>query len=528
MLLNFANTLQAQSQNWWKVDGNTNGSSTSFLGTTNNQPLQFKTNNTTRIQLPTNGGVIFNHLIGTGSGLVKYDNNGNLIPFAFTTDSTKVLYADGTWRNINFTNSGWTTSSNNLYNTTKNIGIGTSSPQYTLDVNGNARVTGTLYAGNIMITDKVQTDTANIGVITLPSYNTIIGDPHITGNTQVTGNGTYTGNVGIGVTNPTVKLDVNGSIKTNGNITANSLTVNGVTSFTNKVEAYRIAPLPGDSEIRFGDSTIILNTYYNRITFSSSLSGNLGLGIGTMTQSQAPRGIAIGNNLNVYKPFSVVIGKGYGNSANQSFNNDVENSLMVSFNSDLPTFFVGPANGQGTLGNVGVGTKSPTERFQVNGGNILVKGTDNFSANGNTATLFLGDNNNYIKSTFGGAVSIGVFQYPDLVVVNQNGSVGIGTVNIPDPNYKLSVNGSIRAKRVVVETGWSDFVFKPDYKLMSFEELENYILQNGHLPNIPSEKEIVDNGADVGEILKLHMQKIEELTLYILQLQKEIEILKKK
>jgi hypothetical protein len=53
-------------------------------------------------------------------------------------------------------------------------------------------------------------------------------------------------------------------------------------------------------------------------------------------------------------------------------------------------------------------------------------------------------------------------------------------------------------------------------------------LQNGHLPNIPSEKEIVDNGADVGEILKLHMQKIEELTLYILQLQKEIEIIKKK
>jgi hypothetical protein len=126
-----------------------------------------------------------------------------------------------------------------------------------------------------------------------------------------------------------------------------------------------------------------------------------------------------------------------------------------------------------TANNVGVGTKSPTERFQVNGGNILVKGTDNFSANGNTATLFLGDNNNYIRSTFGGGVSIGVFQYPDLVAVDQNGSVGIGTVNIPDPNYKLSVNGSIRTKRIIVETGWSDFVFKPDYKLMSFEELEN-------------------------------------------------------
>lgn len=102
-------------------------------------------------------------------------------------------------------------------------------------------------------------------------------------------------------------------------------------------------------------------------------------------------------------------------------------------------------------------------------------------------------------------------------------------------NYKLSVNGNIRAKRIVVETLWSDFVFANTYKLNSLEYVEEYIKLNGHLPEIPNAFEIEKNGADLGELVKLQMQKIEELTLYLIeqnkkmeQIQSELEKLKKK
>ena len=107
-----------------------------------------------------------------------------------------------------------------------------------------------------------------------------------------------------------------------------------------------------------------------------------------------------------------------------------------------------------------------------------------------------------------------------------NGNVGIGESN---PQYKLSVNGTIKAKEVRVElTGWSDFVFDKDYNLKSLTEVENFIKDNGHLPAIPSEKEVLEQGISVGEINSKLLQKIEELTLYIIEMKKEINELKNK
>jgi hypothetical protein len=107
---------------------------------------------------------------------------------------------------------------------------------------------------------------------------------------------------------------------------------------------------------------------------------------------------------------------------------------------------------------------------------------------------------------------------------NAGGAVGIGTTNTA--GYKLAVNGSARAKEVVVETGWADYVFDEAYKLKDLNEVENFIKQNKHLPNIPSASEIETNGLKVGETQKRMMEKIEELTLYIIQLKKEMDALK--
>ncbi|MDP5202021.1 hypothetical protein [Flavobacterium sp. DG2-3] len=105
-----------------------------------------------------------------------------------------------------------------------------------------------------------------------------------------------------------------------------------------------------------------------------------------------------------------------------------------------------------------------------------------------------------------------------------NGNVGIGTTN---PNNKLDVNGTIHSKEVKVDmTGWSDFVFKKNYNLPTLEKVEKHIAEKGHLENIPSEEEVLKNGINLGEMNSKLLQKIEELTLYIIEQDKKTEKLK--
>ena len=105
--------------------------------------------------------------------------------------------------------------------------------------------------------------------------------------------------------------------------------------------------------------------------------------------------------------------------------------------------------------------------------------------------------------------------------IDANGNVGIGTTDPKD--YKLAVNGKIRAQEIKVETAnWPDFVFAKDYKLPTFQETENHIKENGHLPGIPSAAEVKANGIDLGEMNAKLLQKIEELTLHAIEQNKKI------
>jgi len=101
-----------------------------------------------------------------------------------------------------------------------------------------------------------------------------------------------------------------------------------------------------------------------------------------------------------------------------------------------------------------------------------------------------------------------------------SGNVGVGTS--PSSTYKLAVNGNIRAKEIVVETGWADFVFEPGYDLWSLDEVESYIKAFGHLPQIPSTKEVEENGIALAKMNQLLLMKIEEITLYLIQANKRI------
>ena len=115
-----------------------------------------------------------------------------------------------------------------------------------------------------------------------------------------------------------------------------------------------------------------------------------------------------------------------------------------------------------------------------------------------------------------------------------NGQIGMGVdpsefTDFNTHGYRLHVKNGIITEKVRVEliASWPDFVFDDNYKLRTLDEVEKFLTKNHHLPGIPSEKEMVSKGLDVAEMDALLLQKIEELTLYMIELKKENDDLKK-
>ncbi len=112
------------------------------------------------------------------------------------------------------------------------------------------------------------------------------------------------------------------------------------------------------------------------------------------------------------------------------------------------------------------------------------------------------------------------------ITVNNNGGGHAFVVkdDVGEKIVQLENSGLLRSRKIRVDLGtWADYVFKPGYHLMTLKETEQFINKNGHLPNIPTETEIQKNGLDLGEMQQLQMQKIEELTLHLIEMNKTIE-----
>ena len=191
-------------------------------------------------------------------------------------------------------------------------------------------------------------------------------------------------------------------------------------------------------------------------------------------------------------------------------------------------------------GHVGIGAINPTSRLTVAGNAGFLTCNHRFYINGDLSfdPLIAGIRNNNgnpsINSKDGGVLYLNRDVNADvriqskdgaaikeIAVFKKNGHVGIGTIN---PTSRLTVAGKIESREVkVFVTAGADFVFNENYPLQDIDQLEAYIKENKHLPEIASAKEMEENGLEVGEFQIKLLQKIEELTLYIIEQEKRIK-----
>jgi hypothetical protein len=187
-------------------------------------------------------------------------------------------------------------------------------------------------------------------------------------------------------------------------------------------------------------------------------------------------------------------------------------------------------------GNVGIGTPTPSNKLTVY--NASADADLGILTNLNTASASL-EFRNAATARDGaliyhsdGRLSINLdnstaanVETNEYVTILNTGDVGIGTTDTK--GNKLGVNGTIIANEITVKVyPWSDYVFADDYKLPSLSETEKYIKENKHLPEVPSAAEVETNGVKVGEMEAILLKKIEELTLYVIELKKENQKLK--
>lgn len=305
-----------------------------------------------------------------------------------------------------------------------------------------------------------------------------------------------TGNVGVGISTPNVKLHV----KSNN-------------PYYPFVGAFKI-------EAQSGTNGITMN--------HNGSEGTVWLGNGSSSGPWTPLRLYIGGTTSMFWATNGNVGVG---NSNPAYKLDVSGTINatglyvngVPFTGGSSQWTTSGTNIYYSAGNIGAGITSPTEKLH-----IVQSSATNWAG-------FFGNSNATGKGlrvqSGSSTATASILQLEDnsgnkRMIVRSDGKVGIGTLN---PDYLLTVNGKIKSEelQVVVDVP-ADYVFETNYPLLPLDELEKFVREQKHLPGVPSATELVEKGWSVGDMSNKLLEKVEELTLYMLQLKQENELLKER
>lgn len=308
--------------------------------------------------------------------------------------------------------------------------------------------------------------------------------------------------------------------------------------------------------------------------YKSKAKANYTTAIGFYSSATGSSSIAIGSTVKATGQDSFIIGKGGPWNESIYMENNIPRSLMIGFDSKFPTLFISESEGMpfyDKTGKVAIGNMTnPQAKLHLKADNgeeaaILVEPYSWGAAGTQQASIFLGSSSYGITSDFleglkfkssgnytfnDGFLKLGMGATLGFVltctdpagtakwvkapsspwlstiigdIYYNSGNVGIGTDNTG--GYKLAVNGDINAKLLKISENVpsSDYVFEEDYKLMPLFELEEFVSTNKHLPEVKSAEEFKKEGYNVGDLDDVLLRKVEELTLYTIDQQKQIE-----
>jgi len=435
----------------------------------------------------------------------------------------------------------------NLLPDTGNVGIGTANPVEKLDVKGNARLEGNLLVDSVHVNDNI----------------------HVSGNINAQKDLFVNDTLHVGK-----KLRVDASM-----IVSDTLQVDGTLSTTRIDDVEKIFSdtlvikriISPDSVIYFGDSSLVVDVDYNRIyekegrgisllSPTSTANGiySLASGYFSIVGKGGNYGLAMGYRTRALAEKTFVIGTG-----NETwFSSDISNSLSVGFNTNYPSFFVGPTQSGFQTGNVGISTNNPSDKLVIGNDMERISFGSAFNADFGWSPGYIGMNLTRIRtnaassvwtasanpsnnggfvmstgangivyfipvaSTSGANITLTDQELFNLRMIELHPKQTNAFAGGPADAY-MKVNGNIVCRDLEVTlSNWWDEVFSPGYSLMTISELQKYISENGHLPGIPAESEVIGQTMSIKEMNLMLLKKVEELSLYVIELQKQIDEMK--
>lgn len=585
-----ATTANVQTGIWSHNFGFYNSPPGGILGTKTNHPLSFITNGTNKLTITNDGNVGIG--TATPSNTLTIDSKvakKSGLTFSNIVDKT-VSYAQDKVFPLGVNLSGevvlnetaavpslWTVTGNNIVNANSgNVGIGGISSNYKLYLaGGNLNTTAGSKTYNLQLaTYSGNNEYLNItnerfkeGGSWLSSGFKLqqITDATPQGYIRWNGGNNYGLTLGVGGSSETDLITLQGETKTVG-IGTKTPTALFHVGYTNGYSSI----LAESTETPFGLYTKTLSREANSETFRLGLKYNLDenngfisfyrggstnggfLGFSTSGQERirinAEGNVGIGTASNkLTQTLNINGGIGFSNQ------NNFDKKLFSPVDGDLEWMTHNQASGhgfaishQGTRaiylntsgysyingGNVGIGTANPATKLEVRGavrvGNPDVQAGGVVGGTGSFLRIGQLKESGNVSSVID-AFQNGGDSYSNLLLQSTNGSVAIGTVDVPT-GYKLAVAGDVIAERIVVklQSAWPDYVFNTGYPLKPLVDVESYLKEHKHLPDVPSEQEVKEKGVDVTQMNAVLLKKIEELTLYMIDLKKQNDELQKR